>query len=138
MPLLNEKLLEQSDFVQDIYTGSGNGNPMHYFKAGNVLYLMANDADHGTELWRLGQPTVGIESDLYGTTFSLIPNPVQQTIKVISNDEILLLSVTNIEGKILRTISNCNEMDIPELASGTYILAITNKAGVKKMKFVKL
>lgn len=37
--------------VKDLYTGSGNGNPMYFAQLGNQILFNADSADTGRELW---------------------------------------------------------------------------------------
>lgn len=38
--------------LKDINPGGNSSNPSKFFVCGNILYFMANDGIHGTELWR--------------------------------------------------------------------------------------
>ena len=70
---------------------------------------------------------------------SLIPNPVSNTLSVISeNYEIELLTVYNLSGQKLMEFKNKdNTLDVSILQNGIYFLEITTKKGKVIEKFIK-
>lgn len=81
--------------------------------------------------WKLSIP----EKSTKETTFKIYPNPTQSgsTIQIENNVGATQFSISNIEGKLIvnGNLSNKNEIQIPPIASGIYIVEISNTKGEK-------
>ncbi|MFV8341706.1 T9SS type A sorting domain-containing protein [Flavobacterium sp. XS2P39] len=77
-------------------------------------------------------------------TIVLSPNPVHNQLNVTANNQkISKITVTDLTGKTLGTIlpsstESTNNIDVSQLASGTYLLTIYTEKGINSKKFLKL
>jgi len=79
--------------------------------------------------------SVGI-AELDKVAVMVYPNPADNQLNIISNDNILKVSVMSFNGKILFT-GNGNSIDISKLASGVYFVQIQTAKGISNIKFTK-
>lgn len=83
--------------------------------------------------------TLQIES-LETVGFALYPNPSNGEITCASDENLELIEVWNMEGKLIRTIqADQKEMnlDLSPLTSGVYLIKLSTAAGTKTMPFYK-
>jgi hypothetical protein len=78
-----------------------------------------------------------IESAEYLETIAVYPNPTSKTIS-INVDNATKVEVLDMNGKIMITKENCNQVDVSALADGIYTLKITMPQGETIRKVVKL
>lgn len=74
-------------------------------------------------------------------SFSVYPNPTQNKITIILEDDIKLLQVIDVTGKTIITESNISEgihsMDLSRLKSGIYFIKLTTETQVKVERIIK-
>ena len=107
------------------------------FKYGQICY--SEEVKGGIELNGLTKqvpnPTSILEKSTKGTTFKIYPNPTQSgsTIQIENNVGATQFSISNIEGKQIENgnLSNKNEIQIPPISPGIYIVEISNTKGEK-------
>lgn len=81
-------------------------------------------------------PVVSV-TNLDATSFSAYPNPAVSELNVTANEQVVSLSIINLEGKVVAT-SASNKVDVSTLTSGVYLYEATTVSGLKAInKFVK-
>jgi hypothetical protein len=82
--------------------------------------------------------TLGVNDDIVAASFSVYPNPVQNTlyIKHNSDQELLSVSVYDVQGKQVIN-SNNSAVDVASLAKGMYLVKITTSLGSTTKKLIK-
>ena len=78
-----------------------------------------------------------VESAEYLETIAVYPNPTSKTIS-INVDNVTKAEVLDMNGKIMISKENCNQIDVSSLADGIYTLKITMPQGETIRKVVKL
>jgi hypothetical protein len=106
-----------------------------------VSYLIT--AEDGTFVTYVVSVTVltGI-SNSYSTVLEIYPNPVKSTIilKNISATDINYITITNMNGQIVKHIKSYNDgfINVEELGAGVYNLSVTKKDNtLSNLRFVK-
>jgi hypothetical protein len=82
---------------------------------------------------------MGVYSDAQiAAHIHVYPNPVSKNIHVQAPLPVML-TITGVEGRILRRQSNTNTLVVEDLPQGVYLLQIADEQGVllKTVKFVK-
>jgi len=59
----------------------------------------------------------------------LFPNPANEKVYVKTTSKIIKLQLFSIDGQLVKQVNNSNELDLQELANGTYILQVANNKG---------
>ena len=81
---------------------------------------------------------LGLNDVNYKNNISIYPNPAKTELNLsISQNEINELSISNLLGQVLMTLKNKNSIDVSNLASGIYILTITQGQNKNTQKFIK-
>jgi hypothetical protein len=70
---------------------------------------------------------------------SIYPNPTTESINISSNNQSLVksISILNMNGQLLKQVSNASMLDIQDLANGLYFIQITTNKGTSTQKFTK-
>jgi hypothetical protein len=84
-----------------------------------------------------GNHTVGINDVDGNVAFSIYPNPVTDRLSINCNEAVREISVMDISGRTVMTLSNTNSIDVSGLATGVYMLRVATENGVSVQKFVK-
>jgi len=82
---------------------------------------------------------VGI-NDITKTTFTIVPNPAHDKIKITANNNFNTIEIVNFLGQTVLSQSNDNRnatLDISNLSSGIYSIRIIAENGTSVKKFVK-
>ena len=74
--------------------------------------------------------------DFYYTNLSLYPNPVQNTLRIDSDISFDTINVYSFQGQLIKSTKR-NEIDVSELSSGLYFVAL-NKDGQSITKVYKV
>ncbi|WP_291720702.1 T9SS type A sorting domain-containing protein [Bernardetia sp.] len=75
--------------------------------------------------------------ELKSNEILVYPNPAQEVVNISSKEQILSIRILNIQGQVLRTVTNRNKINLNGLANGVYLLNITTKEGTSTKRFVK-
>lgn len=67
----------------------------------------------------------------------IYPNPVQNVLKVNSNEEILTIQILNSDGRIMGNYGNLKEIEIQHFPSGVYFIQVQTKSEMVSRKFLK-
>lgn len=72
--------------------------------------------------------------------FSIAPNPVNDILRISSDENIkvLRMEVINYNGQSLKSIEADDYLDVSQLTAGNYILRIVTERGIEIEKFVKM
>ncbi|MFM2268963.1 MAG: hypothetical protein RL757_2404 [Bacteroidota bacterium] len=128
----------------------------NWAKIGEVKGLNANGAQkyqftdataaRGTNYYRLrqvdnsGKTTLSkVVSAALGVkgTFSVSPNPVSATLTVDTDLENAEISILDLSGRLMKTTQNQANIDVSDLAAGTYFVRVTRAGEVSQVRFVK-
>lgn len=94
------------------------------------IYLNITNAGDGSH-------TMGINDIAANIEFSIYPNPVSDRLAVSCNEAVREISVIDVTGRSVMTLSNTNSVDVSSLAAGVYMVRIATESGVGIQKFVK-
>ncbi|MFT4598626.1 MAG: hypothetical protein ACI9WM_000875 [Arenicella sp.] len=83
--------------------------------------------------------TLGIEEQMSNINLSIYPNPVINKLTIENKElEINSISILNTSGKVVKTITENNNMiDVSNLTNGMYLLQISTDNGLVSTKFIK-
>jgi len=124
-----------TSLVSDINT-SGDSNPTGFAVVNNFLLFFANNA---TSLWKYQDPSLTTDSFQLENNVSLYPNPTKESFSVNGIDIPFSISITDIQGKLIKTFTNQLEnYDISDLNAGIYFARIKSKKGKVTKKIIKL
>lgn len=85
--------------------------------------------------FKLGAPVA--VSDFDNVSLTAYPNPAVSELNVTASEEVVSLTVLNLEGKVILTSAG-NKVDVSTLTSGVYLYEATTVGGLKAVKrFVK-
>jgi hypothetical protein len=126
----------------NMYDGSGNGisgnNGVSLEDAnGVVIYALNGDFDSGFSIQFNSDGVLGL-GDNELTAVSIFPNPASSSLN-IANAENATIEVYNILGQVMVTktdITNAEAIDVSQLATGTYLVKISNGDITTTKKFV--
>ena len=80
--------------------------------------------------------TAGID-DLGITSFSVYPNPTDNTLFISGNETPITVAIYNVLGKEVLSIKNTNNINVQALPSGVYVIRISDGVGQTNRKFIK-
>lgn len=127
-------LAEVATSCQDVL---GTANTVALTGLSGTYYLQAwngGGAEEGTFSLRLSDTSLGIEDLMLTEGFNMFPNPVKDVLTVSAKNEIKKLSVVNMLGQIVKTVTPNNrdyELDLSNLTSGIYFVkaSVNNTEG---------
>lgn len=84
-------------------------------------------------------PASSIGEDNMDDQISIYPNPTTESINISSNNQspVKSISILNMNGQLLKQVSNVSMLDIQDLANGLYFIQITTNKGTSTQKFTK-
>lgn len=76
---------------------------------------------------------------LFTENFNLYPNPTTDILNIVSKNGLTAseIKVTDMTGKVVRTLKNSTTVNVSDLAGGTYLIDITTDQGKATSKFIK-
>lgn len=71
--------------------------------------------------------------------FNLYPNPTSDVLNISSKNglEMKEIKITDLSGRIVRTLNNATTINVSDLSAGTYLIDITTNEGKASSKFIK-
>ncbi|WCM40905.1 T9SS type A sorting domain-containing protein [Flavobacterium sp. CBA20B-1] len=71
--------------------------------------------------------------------FNLYPNPTSDVLNISSKNglEMKEIKITDLSGRVVRTLNNVSTINVSDLSAGTYLIDITTMKGKASSKFVK-
>ena len=81
-----------------------------------------------------------VNNDVVANNFSIYPNPANDIVNIANNStiEIQSVNITDINGRIVRTIANSiASINISDLSAGVYFLKINTAEGIGTTKLIK-
>ncbi|KAA5538217.1 T9SS type A sorting domain-containing protein [Paenimyroides baculatum] len=71
--------------------------------------------------------------------FNLYPNPTSDVLNISSKSglEMKEIKITDLSGRIVKTLNNATTINVSDLSAGTYLIDITTNEGKVSSKFVK-
>jgi hypothetical protein len=89
---------------------------------------------------KISLPVASAE-DFNSNVFNLYPNPANDVLNINSElEEIKLLSIADLNGRIVKSLEvnqTSSQINVSDLASGTYFVTITSEEGNTVKKFIK-
>lgn len=84
---------------------------------------------------RVYQNTTASTEDLFSSKFSIFPNPVENLLKVKTDENIDRIEIYSLIGQLVLKKEKSNEVDVSSLKSGVYLMTIFSqgKKVIKKM-----
>uniref|UniRef100_UPI003F6A171D T9SS type A sorting domain-containing protein n=1 Tax=Polaribacter sp. TaxID=1920175 RepID=UPI003F6A171D len=82
------------------------------------------------------QSTLSVEENST-TDFSIYPNPVNNILNVSANAKVESLRLYNITGKLIKSNTNSNSINVSELSKGMYILEVISDARKEVKRVIK-
>ncbi len=79
--------------------------------------------------------SVGVD-ELDKVAVMVYPNPAENVLNILSNDQVIKVTVMNLSGKVVFT-GNTKSIDISKMASGVYFLQTQTARGISNIKFTK-
>jgi len=75
----------------------------------------------------------------FSENFALYPNPTTDILNIVSKNGLTAseIKVTDMTGKVVRTLKNSTTVNVSDLAGGTYLIDITTDQGKATSKFIK-
>jgi Leucine-rich repeat (LRR) protein len=134
---------------KNIQLGSGgHGHILLKMKTNNILNSGDNVSKRADIFFDYNFPidtgfAVTVFQNLSNTVFvidnsvSISPNPTSSKVNINSNNNIKSIEVYDVQGRILQTILNANNLDLSDKTNGIYFLKITTEKGSKIEKVVK-
>ncbi len=112
-------------------------NPFNYtIESDGDNYMLTIENGEG-DIAVYGNVPLSIE-DFNTTTVSIYPNPVKELLFIESKENISNITVFDIHGKKVKTVSDLSEINLGGLQSGVYFVSITSEnGGVLTQKIVK-
>lgn len=96
----------------------------------------ANEADLGSVVLGAGPSSVNDLNTLQ-IAMSVFPNPTVETLFIKSDAQVQSYQISTFLGQIVQRGSAAKEVDVKNLAAGTYFISVQAKEGNKVMKFIK-
>jgi len=71
--------------------------------------------------------------------FNLYPNPTSDVLNISSKNGLDMkeIKITDLSGRIVKTLNNATTINVSDLSAGTYLIDITTNEGKASSKFVK-
>ncbi|UUV21902.1 T9SS type A sorting domain-containing protein [Paenimyroides aestuarii] len=78
-------------------------------------------------------------TEFFAQNFNLYPNPTADVLYISSKNglEMKEIKITDLSGRVVRTLNNVSTINVSDLSAGTYLIDITTKEGKASSKFVK-
>ncbi|MCH9661483.1 MAG: T9SS type A sorting domain-containing protein [Bacteroidetes bacterium] len=86
---------------------------------------------------------INFEDEVLGTfeiqnhSFSIIPNPAVNELRIDSIETIEAIRVYTVSGQLLFDIKNANTLDVSQLVAGTYFIEVLSEEGRSAQQFIK-
>ncbi|MCP5173471.1 MAG: T9SS type A sorting domain-containing protein, partial [Moraxellaceae bacterium] len=80
--------------------------------------------------------TTGIDENTFTPIIFIYPNPAQNTINIETSESIKMISIIDMTGKIILRESNSNQLHLPDLQNGLYLIKIETEYGYLTRKII--
>ena len=80
--------------------------------------------------------TTGIDENTFTPKIFIYPNPAQNTINIETSESIKAISIIDMTGKIILRKSNSNQVHLPDLQNGLYLIKIETGTGYLTRKLI--
>ena len=74
-----------------------------------------------------GSDLISSTYELAEATVNIYPNPAQDVINIVVEGQLdIMVSLFDLEGKLVQSATNSNRLNVSQLPGGTYILEVTD------------
>ena len=80
---------------------------------------------------------LNLKDNSFENKFLVYPNPVKDILNINSNENIKLIDLYTLEGKLVGTYNNSQKIDISKLQSTIYLLEILTESNIYYKKIIK-
>lgn len=96
------------------------------------VYLLLDDI-------KVVHNTTASSQQFFTENFNLYPNPTSDVLNISSKNglEMKEIKITDLSGRIVRTLNNASTINVSDLSAGTYLIDITTNEGKASSKFIK-
>jgi uncharacterized repeat protein (TIGR01451 family) len=126
----------------------GHGHVLLKVKSKNSLIAGDSVANRADIFFDYNAPVdTGLETTVFQSlsnsvfvkddSVSVSPNPASSIIAINCNSAIKTIQVYDVQGRVLQTVLNTNNLDISDKTNGVYFLKITTEKGSKVEKIIK-
>lgn len=105
---------------------------VRHFDCTNQYQLLVDDFEVSYETTL----TASID-DLENNSFSIYPNPTNNTLFISGNESPIAVSIYNMLGKEVLSVKNTNNINVQALPSGVYMIRISDGVRQTNRKFIK-
>lgn len=146
--LRDKRVYQKFDVTDDIYINN-NRNLYIYDELGNEIEYHYDTWDVEGAVWKPKNKDLayysqhdianGVIQKLNQAAF-IYPNPTENEISVANISEPSIVSIHNINGKLLlvdKVDTNSNSINVSQLPTGLYLIKINNPSGSQVAKFIK-
>ena len=124
---------------------TGNETGLAYIRAtacnftSPVTFATASAGSNGKIVIDLVENDPASSEQFFAENFNVYPNPTTDILNIVSKNGLTAgeIKVTDMTGKVVRTLKNSTTLNVSDLASGTYLIDITTNGGKASSKFVK-
>ncbi len=83
--------------------------------------------------------TLDDKAESVDNSINIYPNPTSDVLNISSKNglEMKEIEITDLSGRIVRTLNNATTINVSDLSAGTYLIDITTNEGKASSKFVK-
>lgn len=124
-------------------TGTGyiKGNDCNYTTPIDISTIPVGGGGTGNDKIVLDLvENASVSSEKFFTeNFNLYPNPTSDVLNISSKNglEMKEIKITDLSGRIVRTLNNSSTINVSDFSAGTYLIDITTNEGKASSKFIK-
>ncbi|MEG2219104.1 MAG: T9SS type A sorting domain-containing protein [Muribaculaceae bacterium] len=109
-----------------VHDFADNGMPHSLQNFNEVLYFIANV---DKKLYKIGEPPAGVTDVVNDVKIKIYPNPASEFVNVSADQEILNISIYDVQGHLMIDQDNAHNINISSLQGGLYFIRIKTQNG---------
>lgn len=133
---LNLHSIEGGDYIEYTSEFTATNAGVYYFGFGNITPIVSESAALRLDNIRFELKPLSVEDNL-DSVISVFPNPVVTHLKINSKEPISDVILYTINGKLISTFSDTDEIDFSPYPKGLYLVKIITASGVSVKKIIK-
>ena len=119
--------------LTDVYNRNGYGGNGMSSTSKRLSYVKKDNQTWGTPL----NLSVGVEELQLNNALKLYPNPASNQLQINTDQTIMSVLVSDINGKTVEVNRSNNTIDVSTLSSGLYFIQVETESGILREKFMK-